>query len=204
MIPSREGMSDGRRRPLPVGRAPHLRGRNPLCQARIGCTGPLSGVHAAGAARLRRFDTSQPLFFIYNMTERGGSMKTAVFASCLCILLAFGGCRQTGPADDQVAKKVQALESKLDALQKQTDDLKLKNEISSSLLFRSPLDDFFNSPEFWERTYDSGKADCAKRCIKELQTARAACMTRPEGQRLQCFQEATDRAAACQKGCSGL
>ena len=141
---------------------------------------------------------------IYNDTRRGDTVKKTAFISGLCILLACIGCGQAGPGDDQLAKRVQALESKLDALQKQADDLKLKNEISSSLLFRSPLEDFFHSPEFWEKTYDSGRADCAKRCIKELQTARAACMNKPEGQRLQCFQEAVDRAAACQRGCAGL
>ena len=82
-------------------------------------------------------------------------------------------------------------------------DLALKGRIVSSQLFRSPLEDFFASPEFWENTYDSGQADCAKRCIDALTAHREACEDiADDTQRLQCYQEASDNAATCQKGCS--
>jgi hypothetical protein len=101
------------------------------------------------------------------------------------------------------AKKVAALEAKLDTLAKRNSDLALKGRIVSSQLFRSPLEDFFASPEFWENTYDSGQADCANRCIDALTAHRNVCMGKTdEEERLQCFQEASDRATTCHKGCS--
>jgi hypothetical protein len=130
-------------------------------------------------------------------------MKARAVVSVLGVLLACSACAQRGD-DERLATRVQTLESDVAALQRQADDLALKNQITSSLLFRSPLEDFFQSPEFWENTYDSGQADCARRCIAELQTHRQACMQLPEGQRLQCFQEATDRASRCQTQCSRL
>ena len=101
------------------------------------------------------------------------------------------------------AKKVAALEAKLDTLAKRNSDLALKGRIVSSQLFRSPLEDFFASPEFWENTYDSGQADCANRCIEALTAHRNVCKDKTdEAERLQCFQEASDRATTCHKQCS--
>jgi outer membrane murein-binding lipoprotein Lpp len=130
-------------------------------------------------------------------------MKASAVGSVLCIVIACSACTQRG-YDEQLSTRVQTLESDVAALQRRADDLALKNQITSSLLFRSPLEDFFQSPEFWENTYDSGQADCAKRCIAELQTHRQACLQLPENQRLACFQEATDRASRCQTQCSRL
>jgi len=102
------------------------------------------------------------------------------------------------------AKKVAALEAKLDTLVKRNSDLALKGRIVSSQLFRSPLEDFFASPEFWENTYDSGQADCARRCIETLTAHRNVCKDKTdETERLQCFQEASDNASSCQTQCSG-
>lgn len=131
-------------------------------------------------------------------------MRTSAFVSCLTIVLACSGCEQGRPGDDQLSAKVQALETNVNALQKRVDDLALKTQITSGLGFGSPLDNFFNSPEFWENTYDSGQADCSKRCIKVLQTHRAACAEKPEAQRLQCYQEASSAASKCHVGCAGL
>ena len=100
------------------------------------------------------------------------------------------------------AKKVAALEAKVATLEQRNSDLALKGRIVSSQLFRSPLEDFFASPEFWENTYDSGQADCARRCIETLTVHRNACQEiADETQRLQCFQEASDRASECHKQC---
>ena len=101
------------------------------------------------------------------------------------------------------AKKVVELEARLDTLARRNSDLALKGRIVSSQLFRSPLEDFFASPEFWENTYDSGQADCSRRCIETLTVHRKACEEiADETQRLQCFQEASDRATTCHKQCS--
>jgi hypothetical protein len=101
------------------------------------------------------------------------------------------------------AMKVAALEAKVATLEKRNSDLALKGRIVSSQLFRSPLEDFFASPEFWENTYDSGQADCARRCIETLTSERKACENiADDTQRLQCFQEASDRASRCQTQCS--
>jgi hypothetical protein len=74
--------------------------------------------------------------------------------------------------------------------------------VSSQLLLGSPLEDFFASPEFWENTYDSGQADCARRCIETLTAHRDACKEiADDTQWLQCFQEASDRASECHRQC---
>lgn len=132
-------------------------------------------------------------------------MRKMTFVCCLGVLLAAAGCAQNGPGEGRLSARLQALENEVEALQKQHDDLALKGQIASSLLFRSPLDDFFNSPEFWENVYDSGEADCARRCIEQITLHRKQCAQIPnDNQRLQCFQEAADRGAACQRQCVGL
>ena len=127
-------------------------------------------------------------------------MKTNVLILGVSVLLTCTGCIR--PADE-TTKKVAALEAKVETLQKRNNDLALKGRIISSHLFRSPLEDFFASPEFWENTYDSGQADCAKRCISTLTTEREACeKIANDSERQQCFQKATDRASNCQTQCS--
>jgi len=62
---------------------------------------------------------------------------------------------------------------------------------------------FFASPEFWENTYDSGQADCAKRCIATLTSDLKACkQIADEAGRQKCINDAVDRASKCQTNCS--
>jgi len=136
-------------------------------------------------------------------------MKNLRFAVTLFFVLLLSllvySCKQEEPRDDQLSKKVQALESKVDSLQKRLDDQRLKTKIASSLLFQSPLEQFFNAPEFWENTYDTGQADCSNRCIKELQDVREQCSKKTDAnERLKCFNEASERAANCHTQCAGL
>lgn len=131
-------------------------------------------------------------------------MKASAWACLLCVSAVCGACTQSTSQDDRSSTSVEALQTDVAALRARTDDLMLKNQITSSLLFRSPLDDFFHSPEFWENTYDSAEADCARRCIAEIRTHREACMELPEDERLACFQEAADRGSRCQQQCSRL
>lgn len=115
------------------------------------------------------------------------------------------GCEQKGSGDEQINKKVMELEGKVDVLQNSLDDQRLKSMIISSQVFKSPLEQFFQSAEFWENTYDSGQADCSRRCIRDLQAMREQCMQKPvEAERLACFQEASDRAVNCHRQCAGL
>ncbi|MCP6280394.1 hypothetical protein NL459_27585, partial [Klebsiella pneumoniae] len=87
----------------------------------------------------------------------------------------------------------------VETLEKRNRDLALKARIVSSHLFGSPLENFFASAELWENTYDSGQADCARRCIETLTAERKACENIADPtERQRCFQEATDRASLCQ------
>ena len=131
-------------------------------------------------------------------------MRANVLVFTVCVLLASAACAPARPVDDGMAARVAELESQVAELQKRADDLALKGRVVGSLLFRSPLDDFFQSPEFWENTYDSGEADCSRRCIATLQEHRAACLNKPESERLKCFEEASANAALCHKRCAGL
>lgn len=124
-----------------------------------------------------------------------------VFVLGVGVLLTCTSCNR--PTDDTIAKKVAALEAKVETLEKRNSDLALKGQVVSSLLFRSPLEDFFASPEFWEKTYDSGQADCAKRCISTLTTEKKACENIADPtKRQQCFEDARARASNCQTQCS--
>jgi hypothetical protein len=128
-------------------------------------------------------------------------MKATVMVLGVGLLLICTSCNR--PTDDVTAKKVAALEAKVEALEKRNSDLALKGQIVSSLLFGSPLDNFFASDEFWQNTYDSGQADCAKRCISALTAERKACEKIADAtQRQKCFQDALDRASKCQTQCS--
>ena len=121
----------------------------------------------------------------------------------LLVCALFSGCASSLTSVDTTAKKVAALEAKVETLEKRNSDLALKGRIVSSQLFSSGLDRFFGEPEFWENTYDSGQADCAKRCISTLASERKACENIADAtQRQQCFQGAVDRASRCQTQCS--
>ena len=113
-------------------------------------------------------------------------------------------CDRPAGGADQSSKKVQELETKIADLEKRLADLTLKNEIAGGLIFRSPLEEFFHSPNFWENVYDSGEADCSRVCIKNLTAERAACASKPENERQGCYQAASDRAALCHKRCAGV
>ncbi len=105
----------------------------------------------------------------------------------------------------RTANKVVALEAKVETLKKRNSDLALKARIVSSQLFESPLDNFFNSKEFWENTYDSGQADCANRCIQALNNQRRTCEAiTDDTERQKCYQDAVDRASRCQQACPGI
>jgi hypothetical protein len=127
-------------------------------------------------------------------------MKLNIFVFGVA-LLTCTNC--TRPTDDLTSKKVAALEAKVETLEKRNSDLALKGEIVSGLLFRSGLDRFFVTAEFWENVYDSGQADCARRCISAATAERAACEKNPNDvERQQCFQRASDNASRCQTQCS--
>jgi hypothetical protein len=132
-------------------------------------------------------------------------MAKAIVISCLGILVSLG-CNPAPPAADAaLEQRLQAIESGQAALQRQVEGATLKSQVTSGLLFRSPLQDFFASPEFWEQTYDSGQADCARRCIRANQEHRAACAKLPAGAaQARCYDDALQRVTACQRGCAGL
>lgn len=132
-------------------------------------------------------------------------MTKAIACSCLGILVSMA-CSPAPPAvDAALERRLQAIESGHTTLQRQVEGVTLKSEVTSSLLFRSPLQDFFASPEFWQQTYDSGQADCARRCIRANQEQRAACAKLPAGaDQARCYDDALQRVTACQRGCAGL
>jgi len=128
-------------------------------------------------------------------------MKAFALVLIIGVLLVCAGCNPPA-ADDATAKKVAELEAKVAALEKRHNDLTLKTRIGGSL-FGSPLHRFFTSDEFWDNTYDSGQADCAKRCITALTASNKACNDKPDGpDKVNCFKDALERGTNCQRGCS--
>ena len=124
-----------------------------------------------------------------------------VVALGVASILSCTGCSQA--AGGAGTKRIAELEAKVAQLEKRNNDLKVKGRIVAKSLFGSPLQNFFDSDEFWENTYDSGQADCAKRCAATLQSEMQACLAIADcAQRQQCINDAVARAANCQTQCS--
>ena len=118
----------------------------------------------------------------------------------IAALLVSVGCNT--PADRGATERMTALENRIASLEQRNTDLALKTRIVSQL-FGSPLQNFFAADEFWENRYDSGQADCARRCIATLTSERNACAgVTDAAKRQQCYQDATDKASRCQTQCS--
>jgi hypothetical protein len=106
--------------------------------------------------------------------------------------------------ESDLAETVEALRESIADLEKRNADLALKTQIvTSQLIGKTGLDRFFGEREFWDNIYDSGMADCAKRCIDQAAEDRRECakITDP-AKRLACYEEASSRAAKCQQNCS--
>jgi hypothetical protein len=131
-------------------------------------------------------------------------MKARVPTLCVGVILACTGCNQStaDSSADSTAKRIAALEAQVATLEKRHSDVVLKMRVVSGLL-GSTLDNFFASPEFWEKTYDSGQADCAKRCSSTLTATLKECMKiADDTQRQKCIADAVKTASDCQTRCS--
>lgn len=137
-------------------------------------------------------------------------MNRIVLALGVSVLLACAGCDRVAnaPAErpdgsDATTQRIATLEARVAELERRNSDLALKGRIVGSQLFGSPLDNFFASDEFWQNTYDSGQADCAKRCIATLTAERKACEAIDDDvQQQRCYEDASARASQCQTQCS--
>ena len=108
--------------------------------------------------------------------------------------------------DADLAKTVEALQKSVAALEERNKDLVLKLQIFGIRATRNwGWDRFLSEPEFWENIVDTGLADCQGRCIKNLNTAYAACNSAhtPGSQEwLDCRKEALDTCVLCQDRCA--
>ena len=101
---------------------------------------------------------------------------------------------------------VRDLQQSVAALEQRHNDLVLKAQIFSIRATRTwGWDKFLSEPEFRENTYDSGMADCAGRCIRNLNDEYRACdLAHDNGSTewANCRSEALGRAVLCQERCS--
>lgn len=119
------------------------------------------------------------------------------------IILILGFTMLLAGCPNDAAKKVAELETKVSALEKRNNDLEVKGRIVAISHFDSPLKNFFEADEFWENTYDSGAADCARRCATTLVSEYKVCNAITDClKKQQCFNEALSRASNCQTNCS--
>lgn len=138
---------------------------------------------------------------------------TRLLAGAAALLLAIPAIAQTTPSRTSPAldaattaplsRNPVALQRQLAAERAKVNDLKLKLRIKASLNpFNSPLQNFFDSPEFWENPIDVAGQECANRCIKEAATHRQACaLIADSARRLACYTDASNRTAQCQRTC---
>src|SRR5712691_9220460 len=93
-------------------------------------------------------------------------MKMTALVLTLSSALLLFGCDRAAPGGGGVDKRVADLEKQVAGLQEQNRDVRAKLRAAHGF-GRSPLEDFFASPEFWQCTYDSSWADCSSRCSKQ-------------------------------------
>ncbi len=138
--------------------------------------------------------------------------RSALLIGSFSLLLV--ACTKPGP-DPKVAE----LEKTVAELEKTGADLQVRLDQANTLLDGEvlklqalarihdfpgdPLQDFFNSPEFWESTWDSGSSDCNKGCQEANKASRAACAAMTDSDKREaCYAEAYLRVCACADGCS--
>jgi len=130
-------------------------------------------------------------------------MKMRALALTLGCALLVAGCNPA-PAGGGggTEKRLAELEKSVGTLKAQNSDLRAKIRTRNSFPGLSPIDDFFNSPGFWECTYDSSWSDCSSRCSKATGEANKLCMDKPEGpERIECVKKASADGALCLKNC---
>jgi hypothetical protein len=112
------------------------------------------------------------------------------------------GCSPAPAGGGGAEKRLAELEKSVAGLKADNTDLRAKLKARNVFSDRSPLGDFFASPEFWECTYDSSWTDCSGRCSATTAAANKICMQKPAGpERVSCIEKATADGAACLKAC---
>ena len=129
-------------------------------------------------------------------------MKTNPLVVSLGCALLLASCTAPPTGGGGVDKRLAEVEKKVATLQAQNTDLRAKVRTSHAFPTGNPLTDFFNSPEFWQCTYDSSWSDCSSRCSKATSDRYKACLMKPEGpERVNCINQSSADGAACLKAC---
>jgi hypothetical protein len=129
-------------------------------------------------------------------------MKTTALVLGLGLAVLLAGCNSPPAAGGATDKRIAELEKQVGALKDQNRDIRAKSRIASQFGgFRSPLENFFAAPEFWECTYDSSWSDCSSRCAKTAADGHKICDGKPAGEQQSCHQGVTDTAATCVQNC---
>jgi hypothetical protein len=132
--------------------------------------------------------------------KRNQIRDNPLHAVALGSLLLLPGC-QRQPSSGEAAK-ISHIEGEIAALKQQNSDLKAK--LAAAHVFgRSPLGNFFASPEFLQCTYDSSWTDCSRRCNKQTSTGFDACIKNHlEGpDRVSCINDNSKAGEGCLKAC---
>ena len=132
--------------------------------------------------------------------------KAVLFASCFWMLFVFGSCTgQQAPQAPVADARVTELENKVAALEKKVEDLQLKGQIVSSILFKLSEQRFLHSTRFWTEVYDSSHASCARNKLEDTRIARGNCANESnENRRQQCFEDVAVAASRGQLNCGNL
>ena len=132
--------------------------------------------------------------------------KAVLFASCFWMLFVFSSCTgQQAPQAPVADARVTELQNKVVALEKKVEDLQLKGQIVSSILFKLSEQRFLHSTRFWTEVYDSAHANCARDKLEHTRIARGECADEPtENRRQQCFEDVAVAASRGQLNCGNL
>ena len=121
---------------------------------------------------------------------------------CVALLAGCNPAPGGGSGGGGAEQRLVELEKSVGVLKAQNTDLRAKLKVRNSFPGRSPIEDFFNSPEFWQCTYDSSWTDCANRGSAQTADANKICLEKPEGpERVTCVNDAAQAGSACLMAC---
>ena len=128
-------------------------------------------------------------------------MRSIAILAGLASAFLLLGCGKAPAVQGDNEKRIADLEKQVAILKEQNRDVRAKLKALHG--FRSPIGDFFASPEFWQCTYDSSWSDCSSRCSTQTTAGYQKCLKDyPEGpDRVTCVEKNAASGSKCLQDC---
>ena len=131
-------------------------------------------------------------------------MKIRILFSFLLLPLLWS-CNTKLTDSIQLVERLKSLEKEVTNQNQEIVSLAIKTRVSNSSPFKSPLNQFFDSDEFWEGPFDVSKSECYRRCLGLLKQYQDPCYDlSKEEERIECFENALLEIQSCYDNCRKL